>query len=96
MTTLFSEEQLVALSKVFEAAIASAASASLALRSMIEANVAGTHAEGWRAAGVGSADIVLRTGSDDEIGLLHQFLRRFLGDRRRQALNEIRRQTEFL
>ena len=67
ITTRFSDEQLVALSKVFERAILRAASARSALASTIDDDVAHADAEGRRAAGIGRADVGLRAGRHDEV-----------------------------
>ena len=57
-------------------------------------HVAGAHAERGRAARVGGAHVVLRSGGHDEIGLAHQLPRVLARHRHRQHLHEVARRAD--
>ena len=96
MITLFSDEQLVALSKIFERMIFAAASAQIGAVVDDHRDVAGAHAERRRAAGITRAHVGLRAGDDDEVALLHELAGAFLGHRRGQHLHEVGRRADAL
>ena len=57
-------------------------------------HVAGADAQGRLAAGVARAHVALRSGHDDQVGLLHQRVGELLRDRRRQVLHQPRRRAD--
>jgi hypothetical protein len=88
-TSAFSEEQEVALSKVFEALIFSAAAARSAVSSTMTVTLPAPTATAGVPAGLGTAHIVLTARADDLVANLHQALRLVLGARRGDHLHQI-------
>ena len=93
---LFSDEQLVALSKIFERMILRGGVVAVGGLVDDHRDVARAHAERRRAARIARPHVALRARDDDEVGLLHELARQLLGHRRGQHLHEIARRADAL